>query len=348
MKRVYRLDWLRRYACATATFAIASCGGNTSSPPSTDPRVCNVGGNSVWQQVGLQGVRTEPRGCPYVVKYAGDSAPFSVTVTGPGTYGGISGSGVKGVVTIHNIRGQSAANVPDAFMGPDSHSLNGGILIQWNSKFAAGTRSADGTKPAFDTATITMYSLYSLTNSVAWLYLPGHTDSTLGKSIVGQASVAAGTSSSWSVSTPRDTVSYQYVWRVDGVTQTGSIGNGFSASLQNVGTHSISAIVYRSDFSADTIAKSVSVTLTSAVSGPLSVGRYCTYTYTATRVGGVAPFVKVWKLNGSVVGANADSYDLLVDWLGARSLSVQTTDAVGNVSNASMSVTGVSAGQCYQ
>ena len=342
--------FLRRAVSAAPAFLLFACGGS-STPSNVDTRPCVFAPSALMATWGMTGDLSEPRRCPYVVRRPGDSTQFVINVRGPETYNTSSGFERDGYAFVKNVRNQQASQsyTAQSIHDPNPSNLTNRVLIQFIGKFAAGVGGSTASILPYDTAVLVLTAWYGYTGNVyATMGLPGNVDSTLGKSLVGSATIPLGSSASWSVATPRDTISYQYAWRINGQTQVGAVGNSFTTSFQSPGTRTLSAVSYRSDYSADTVPMSVSVIFTSTVSGKSTTKRPCALTYTTSVVGGIAPLTRVWKLNGQAIGTNSASVDLTVDWLGTQTLSATTTDNVGNVSSGSMSITGTSTGQCTQ
>ena len=197
-----------------------------------------------------------------------------------------------------------------------------------------------------DSVNMTLFSWFVAQNSIAAMVLPGRLDSALAQSLSGPATVGPGTTGSWSVSVPGDTISYAYAWKIDGQLVGGAARNILGTSWQTVGSHVLSVTTTRSDFSTTVSTKTVGVVFSSSIAGKSTTKRPCDLVYTSSVTGGVGSLTRVWKLDGTTIQSGGSSLALTVDWLGTKTLSTQITDGVGNVSNATFGITGTSTGQC--
>ena len=313
-----------------------------------DTRRCEMQvNNGAWLYAQLIGIRIAPVRCPYVVQSSNAVVIFEYFVTDP--RGIPPEPQMTGLVTIFNQFGTDVTNPP---VLPSDWHWNGFTSVTLlHASWRAATPSLSA--PYQDEAHIELWVWdFDATSQVlgtATVSLPGAIEqqAVVGP-IYGDSTIAVGTSKVWYKITGRDTISYSYQWRVNGQAIAGEVGDAFGTTFSSPGTRTLSVITTRTDNTVDTASLAVTATYTASIAGPSSVHKPCTVEYSAVPAGGVLPLSYSWKVNGSAVGTNSASLSLNVNWTGGRSLTVAVTDNAGNVASGSMTVTGVTTGQCIQ
>lgn len=235
---------------------------------------CTVGADLTWQADGMSFGRIEPRQCPYVVLAPGGLVPLKEIVIAPDYY---LDQGLQVAGSVVNALGDDvSAGVAGSFYVPQ---YDGTAFATVSGAFAGAT-----TDPVHDSA----WGASQTPNTQiawAWAILTGSVDNSSYTKLVGRPSgVLATQAGSWYAEVPLDTVSYLYQWRVNGVPISGATNRTFATTLAN-GDATISAIVTRSDYTADTITKSIAVHVGAWIDGPTSITSTGTYTWTAVPSG---------------------------------------------------------------
>ncbi len=293
------------------------CGSSTNN--------CPTGQNNVWTSNGMTATRVEPRNCPYVVKRPNTLQGYAVTVTIPAV--NVNSGNPGGVeTTIYN----SARNVlADNFLSwvtaddPTKKTVT-----------SSGVYAAANSTPIRDSINLLANTISGIGNG--WLVLPGKVDSSA-PGMSGSANPRPNRTSTWYAVVAQDTLSYRYQWMLNGTQITGATGRGHSETFSS-GQQSLAAIVTRSDDTADTASIVVTVSLSSAISGPTGVRPTQTCTWFANPSGGVAPFHYSWVLDGSASGSDQNSWSGLLA-TGGHSLGLTVTDAVNQSSSTAIGIT---------
>lgn len=89
--------------------------------------------------------------------------------------------------------------------------------------------------------------------------LPGNIDASTSGGFVGSTTAVQGVASTRRVVPERDTVSYTYQWKLDNVNIPGADDAEYTGtfSTASVGSHDLSVVVYKSDFSSYTVLRSI-------------------------------------------------------------------------------------------
>ncbi|MBI2795159.1 MAG: hypothetical protein HYX65_00455 [Gemmatimonadetes bacterium] len=224
-----------------------------------------------------------------------------------------------------------------------------GAFIELIGVFHAGS-DPDAVMQTEDRAAVSL-RVYTATGPDSATYsgsMPGAVDSVSYAIVVGPTSVPVGSLAQWAAAAALDTFSYSYQWRLDGQALAGATGATYNSSFSTPGSRTLSVINTRTDQTADTATLAILATYAASVVGPGTVHKPCTVTYEANVVGGVAPISYAWKLNGASLGLTTSSIQLLVNWTGAKSLSVSVVDHAGNSTSGALNVTGTTSGQCIE
>ena len=300
---------------------LADCGDNNN---------CTTDADAIWQSAGLGFTRQEPRRCPYVVYSANDTLPMALQVQAPTN----DYNGLEAWADVYDAANQHESTVTDApfyvnqvpYVETDDCPSGASLCSDIDGYFVAAT-----TIPVWDSAQIGSDLPNSAAVALAWAIMPGRIDSS--KYVMGGPyQVTPGYSASWNSAVSNDTASYLYQWLQDGNPIVGATGNGYAATFYQ-GQYLLGVIYTRSDYTADTAYKLVTVKLLGSLDGPLGVRPNYACTWSASVSGGDPPYSYEWYLDGALVGTD-DSWS---DYLSAGGHSLQLV--IGDAANQTVSQT---------
>lgn len=321
-----RLFWrtLALFGIAATSMAFA-CGDITVGGGPTDNRPCYTGHNQEWTDRQLDVVRNEPRRCPYVVQASMNLLPYQFTITTPTNW--TSGTMFMSIFDVNNARLTTDSRV--LVIDPNNSAQR---IAVFSGTYQAAIFRNGGGLPR-DSAHFDGPGL-----AKGWLIIPGNNQFGT-PSISGPLSVPVGQSATWISAPGRDTISYLYQWRQNGSNLTGATGAAYGASYTAPGTYSLSVVSTRSDYSADTTTVTVNAVFSASVSGPTAVRPSpCSYNYTVSKTGGVAPVTHTWLIDGSPVSGTSNSKSVSWTTSGPHTIAVNVADAVGNTTFANLNV----------
>lgn len=226
--------------------------GGGSNPP--DPRPCQTfAASNAWTQSNSTLGITEPRSCPYTTSSVGKTMPLWAIITAnrEGTNRpGVTGSTVA-VFRVASSDGQLRHETSVPFTVYDSGSDRYGLTLQTQYPSGYGSPVRDSVLVSYG---ITGYGLAN-----AYALLPGKVDASSSGGFIGATSTMEGVSNTWRVVPLNDTVSYTYLWRVDGQPVSEGAALSWTFGSSGVGDHEVSVEVIKSDFTSYTVLRSVYV-----------------------------------------------------------------------------------------
>lgn len=323
-------NWNRSCLVAAALFMLAACDSAQN---------CQITAGTNWAYASITYSQSEPRRCPYSIKVRQSYVPYAAYAYAPTANVGYTGS-----VQFFNVSNSPVGNASGLWSGSNPSQATLLFLGQW-----LGGSNPNGPINDYGNISVDVVINNISQNAYALVYLPGKADTAQWQmAINGPTVVPMGTSGSWLKQTGLDTVAYFYNWSIGGTPVAGLTGNRMDTSFAATGTYSLQAIATRADYTTDTSTLSVSVVYQLTISGLSSVHKPCNATYNASVVGGFAPFQYAWTVGGISAGGNSSQLDIYMNWLGAKTVQAQVTDARGNVVTGSKAVTGTTSGVCAQ
>lgn len=163
---------------------------------------------------------------------------------------GVTGSTVA-VFRVASSDGQLRHETSVPFTVYDSGSDRYGLTLQTQYPSGYGSPVRDSVLVSYG---ITGYGLAN-----AYALLPGKVDASSSGGFIGATSTMEGVSNTWRVVPLNDTVSYTYLWRVDGQPVSEGAALSWTFGSSGVGDHEVSVEVIKSDFTSYTVLRSVYV-----------------------------------------------------------------------------------------
>jgi len=236
--------------------------------------------------------------------------PFAVSLRAPAS--SVTGSAIFKIRNINSALEYFEAKA----WGYDPEDGNKKLVAFQDSYSAGDFKSPNsGDSRPVDTAyaEVTVLPFSTATN---YAILPGNVqDSAMtSTTVVGETTVYRGYENTWVSQPGLDTIQYAYQWRVDGSPIGGENGSRYGTSFGTTGNYVLSVINTRSDLTADTLYKNISVVgppITATILGGSEVlpNIGSCYFY-ALASGGNGSYSYQWKKNGTPIGS--DSPDLYV------------------------------------
>jgi hypothetical protein len=320
----------RRYLrIVLSAFSLAAVSLGLTCSDSAPPDCPIEDATAYWSFYGYDLDITQPQ-CPISIPGGGYSVLFAFTTTRPAD-ASTDGRNNDLVTRFQNYQGAYLA-LP-FYSNWDINPFNSSqIFAQAQGSYPAGAGAGQYTQYGYDQATQEHYSnvTHLASGRVRLTYKLGIVIA----SRAGPTVVNLGQSYTWTDSWYGATSSISaHAWYANGSSIAGATGQSLNYTPLAPGTLQVQHRVDEASGLWDTLTVPITVIYSASINGPSPVRStsLCTYRYSATITGGVAPLTRQWKINGVNVGSNQGYYDATFATTGSFEVSVTVTDNVGNV-----------------
>lgn len=324
---------------AAASWTVSACNDVTSPGGGgvyTDPRSCRSYWSSGWTNNNLQlNVNSPP--CPFTVADGYTWVTFAAVITAPRDKIVFGPYGVDSYVGAWALNWYGPGQIGYAWPVYFQQDPGNQNMFRAQPQFSGTPGAQHLRNPAnsaqiMDSLHVEAYTMNGGGNPHAWKILPGNVTNVV-PNLLGPTSAVAGLSSSWRIQPHWDTTAYTYRWLLNGTEIANARGAVYTQAFSSAGTYNLSGVSIRSDNTADTVNRAVTVSLLVGVTGISTIKTAGNYSWSAGATGGNGSYTYTWEKrvdSGSYywVGSGP-SYAEYIDGSSGSTIDFRVTAASG-------------------